>query len=531
MLNSLIQSLKQVPPGSPWTAPPAAVVVAIGLWWGSGPAPLRAETGLAPWVNPQSPALLAELSQQTPMAYGDSDYDNRRPSDRRTDSETAPETDSETAPETDTEIIRRGGPRVNPAPSAVPQPSSVPTMTPAIRDAIIKMEDKWQAEYSSHLQIQPIDQFTNPTQVITTLAQADAATGTHTGFLWVASTNDHISLILTTAQGTSVAHEIPVPQARLRQVVQLFNTGVSDPTSPPNRYLKPAQSLYDWLVAPLEPVLEAEGIDTLIFCMGQGLRSLPLAALHDGNQFLIERYAIVRVPAFVLSDLSYRPLRNTQVLAMGASEFTDQSALPAVPLEINTIVQDLWPGTAVLNQNFTLDNLQRERERQPYSIIHLATHANFQSGDLSQSYIQLWDSRLTLDRIDELNWQDPLVELLVLSACETALGDTEAELGFAGMTVQAGVKSALASLWSVSDVGTLALMTEFYSQLETASSKANSLQEAQLAMIRGEVKVSDGRLSSVSRGTSLETGPDFHPPANFSHPFYWSAFTLIGSPW
>ena len=418
-----------------------------------------------------------------------------------------------------------------PAPPATPDSTAAAPLAPELAKAIVDMENRWQQEYQNYLNLPDLKDFESPGQVVLTLNEADRQTGTRTGFLWIAATPEYISVILSTAQGVTVERQIPVPRDRVMQVVRLFNIGIADIQSPPGRYLRPAQQLYDWFVAPVEAELEAEGIDTLIFCMGQGLRSLPIAALHDGQQFLIERYAPVRVPAFALSNFVYQPLKGSRVLAMGASEFTDQSDLPAVPLEVTTITEQLWPGVGILNQDFTLDNLIRQRQDQAYGIIHLATHANFAGGDLSNSYIQLWDSRLTLDRIPDLNWNNPPVDLLVLSACETALGDVEAELGFAGLTVQAGVKSALASLWSVSDVGTLALMTEFYSHLQTAESKADALRDAQLAMLRGEVTVADGVLRGSLRGETTLGGGELEQFADLSHPFYWSAFTIVGSPW
>ncbi|MBD2017392.1 CHAT domain-containing protein [Microcoleus sp. FACHB-53] len=123
-------------------------------------------------------------------------------------------------------------------------------------------------------------------------------------------------------------------------------------------------------------------------------------------------------------------------------------------------------------------------------------------------------------------------ELLVLSACRTALGDREAELGFAGLAAQAGVKSVLGSVWNISDEGTLALMTEFYQQLKQAPMKAQALQQAQLAMLKGEVRFEGGELRTTA-GEKLPLPPELAKleDQDFSHPNYWSGFTMIGSPW
>jgi CHAT domain-containing protein len=218
---------------------------------------------------------------------------------------------------------------------------------------------------------------------------------------------------------------------------------------------------------------------------------------------------------------------------MGASEFTQLNPLPAVPVELSTIAKTLWQGEALINQDFTRVNLLKERQKYPYEIIHLATHAEFNAGDKSNSFIQLWNEQLHLGELRTLGWNNPPVELLVLSACRTALGDETAELGFAGLAVAAGVKTALASLWYVSDEGTLGLMTEFYQHLSQVTIKAEALRQAQLAMLAGEVKITEGELrgSGLLRGVALPATLAQIGDRNLSHPYYWAAFTMIGSPW
>jgi len=271
----------------------------------------------------------------------------------------------------------------------------------------------------------------------------------------------------------------------------------------------------------------------LIFSMDTGLRTLPIAALHDGKQFLVEKYSFSLIPSLSLTDTRYFDLRNSQVLAMGVSEFppdSDQPPLPAVPLELST-VNSIWPGISLLNNQFTIENLRARRAQGKYPIIHLATHGEFQAGGASNSYIQFWDRKLHLDELRELKFNESPVELLVLSACSTAVGDDDAELGFAGLAVQAGVKSALASLWYVSDAGTLGLMTEFYQQLRRVPIKAEALRQAQLAMLRGDVRLQDGYLYNSRNRAPLPRSLANRGNRSLSHPYFWAAFTLIGSPW
>lgn len=166
--------------------------------------------------------------------------------------------------------------------------------------------------------------------------------------------------------------------------------------------------------------------------------------------------------------------------------------------------------------------------------MHLATHGEFTGDRPEDAYIQFWDEKLRLDQLRQLPLNEPTaVELMVLSACRTALGDEEAELGFAGLAAQAGVKTAIGSLWYVSDQGTLSLMSEFYQQLQTAPIKAEALRQAQLAMLRGEIRLEDGRIITSRSGLEIplpEAIGDVQG-LEFDHPFYWAAFTAIGSPW
>jgi CHAT domain-containing protein len=342
--------------------------------------------------------------------------------------------------------------------------------------------------------------------------------------------NEELELLLVTSTGNAIRKRVGTKRPKVLNVADTFRESVTNVRD--NRdYLYPSRQLYQWLIAPLEEDLQAQGIQNLVFIMDVGLRSVAVAALNDGKQFLVERYSVGLMPSLSLTDTRYKDIKDSQVLGMGVEEFPDKRPLPAVPLELNVITKQLWTGKSFLDGAFTLDNLKAQRKQEPFGIIHLATHANFLPGAASNSYIQLWNSKLRLDQLPQLGWNKPPVELLVLSACRSALGDEEAELGFAGLSVQAGVKSSLASLWYVSDEGTLGLMTNFYQKLKTAPIKAVALQQAQIAMLNGEVRVDDGQLYTP-RGV-LTLPPELAQTGNrpLTHPYYWAAFTLVGNPW
>ncbi len=342
--------------------------------------------------------------------------------------------------------------------------------------------------------------------------------------------NEELELVLVTAEGKLIRQRLGATRAEIRRVAREFRRAVTD-VKDPNGYLAPAQELYKLLVEPLEQNLQTQEIQNVAFLMDQGLRSLPLAALHDGEKFLVEKYGIGIMPGLSLTNLGPVDVRSSQVLGMGAEVFPDQTPLPAVPVELDVITRQLWPGEAYLNETFTVETLKQAREEEPFSIVHFATHAEFREGRANNSYIQLWDEKITLDELRELELNNPPVSLLVLSACRTAVGSKEAELGFAGLAVQAGVSTAMGSLWYVSDEGTLGLMTKFYEELKQIPVKAEALRQTQLAMLQGEVRIENGELVIDDNRIPLPPELAQLSDRDFSHPYYWSAFTLIGNPW
>jgi filamentous hemagglutinin family protein len=355
--------------------------------------------------------------------------------------------------------------------------------------------------------------------------------------------SDRLELLLVTGNKTirksvktTNRKEVLELAKKLTDSVANWNTNSEE--IEPKSYLNSAQQLYKLLIAPLETELKNRGIQNIMFVMDSGLRAIPLAALHDGEKFLVEKYSIGLAPSLNLTNTDYVSIKDAQILAMGASDYApeqQQDQLPAVPIEIKTITQQIGRGQLLLNQDFTLNNLKLKRQQTPFQIIHLATHANFKQTDNFRSFIQLYDSKLRMNDIRNLGWNNPPVELLVLSACKSAIGDEKTELGFAGLAVQTGVKSAIASLWPVSDAGTFTLMAEFYQHLKTAPIKAEALRQAQLAMIQGKVKIVGNKLifseGSIDLGEKLATELRNSIKGDLSHPNYWAAFTLIGSPW
>lgn len=400
-----------------------------------------------------------------------------------------------------------------------------------VAGAVGLLELGWKQQYETYNEGKIRSQLLSADEIASSLTRIATLTGKRTALVYSISLRDALEVILLLPNGQLSHHRIAdASETALTETIRTYRTGIVNVNSQPSDYLSAAQQLYRWIIAPLQPDLEAQQIDNLIFCLGKGLRSVPMAALHDGQQFLVEQYSLGVIPAFNLLDRHPSRLKGTKVLAMGASQFQTETPLPAVPIEINTI-RDLWQGESWLNQSFTLEQLKTRRSAYPFGIIHLATHATFAPGSVQKSYIQFWDQALRLDQLGEMNLRSPIVQLLVLSACRTALGDPNAELGFAGLAVQSGAKAALASLWSVSDAGTLVMMVNFYQQLKNSSIKAEALRQAQLAMLRGQLHLQSPPIQRAIGETSLPDDLQSNIQDDLSHPYYWAAFTMIGNPW
>lgn len=278
-----------------------------------------------------------------------------------------------------------------------------------------------------------------------------------------------------------------------------------------------AIQLYDWLIRPFENLLDERNVQTLVFVQDGIFRSVPMSALYDGNQFLIERYAITTTPSLNLT--SFEPLNRRQIraLALGLTEqatVDDRvfSQLNYVDSELQAVTSILPNSVELLNQNFTRDRLRQALEANTYPVIHIATHGQFSFEAEDAFLVSGFDpdqntQKITINDLDDLirstSLQNP-VELLVLSACQTATGDDRAALGLAGIAAQAGARSVLASLWAVNDQATAQLITRFYEGLFGEQlSRAKALQAAQIELIRS--------------------------PGRTAHPAFWSAFILIGN--
>ncbi|WP_434686321.1 CHAT domain-containing protein [Pseudanabaena minima] len=318
---------------------------------------------------------------------------------------------------------------------------------------------------------------------------------------------------------TNYANEEEIVTALIDYRASLRDTSSLD-------YLDQAKKLYDWVMRPIDAQLQELKIETVVFVMDSGLRVIPPAALHDGKQFLVERYASANIPSLRVTRLEERDRQNTRVLAMGLTEAREGlSALPAVEVEIRTIGTQVLAGTTFLDRDFTVANLQAQRGKEKYGILHLGTHGQFLEDRAKDSYIQFWDGKLRSYQIPSLRFDQPVIDMLTLSACETAVGNN---LGISGLAVESGARSILASLWAVSDVGTAPLMISFYKSFPNALSKATALRQAQLDLLKGKVKIENSQIIGVD-GFAAISLPKGTENVDIRHPFFWSSFILVGN--
>lgn len=280
-----------------------------------------------------------------------------------------------------------------------------------------------------------------------------------------------------------------------------------NPVFPKPARLAISKQIYDWSIRAAEANGDLEGAETLVFVLDGFWRNIPMSALYDGQQYLIQKYNVaLSVGLQLLEPRAIEP-ESLRVMTGGVTEARQGfSPLPGVEYEINQIAATL-PSSVLLNREFTRTTLQAKLQSRSFPVVHLATHGQF-SSNAEETFLLAWDGRINVKDLDNLlqgrkrGNQQP-IELLVLSACQTASGDDRAVLGLAGLALRAGARSTIATLWAVRDESTALLMTEFYKYLnQPGNAKADALRQAQLAL--------------------LDT-------PEYNHPFYWAPVVLVGN--
>ena len=368
--------------------------------------------------------------------------------------------------------------------------------TPLLREARDAIERLKETELQDYFRDSCVTSFEAKTRSIETIAPGTAV-------IYPISLADRLELLVSFGnelrQFTS-----PIPVTPLRAEVQRFRELLEKRET--NEYLVPARQLYDQIIRPIEPDLIAHHIDTLVVVPDYTLRTVPFAALNDGRGFLVDRYATAIAPSLRLTEP--KPLSTTPsaALVLGISKSVEGYVpLPNVEREVAQ-VHDIEGGQQLLNDSFSRERFRTELERVPYSVVHIASHGQFGS-DPSQTFVLAFDGQLTMDDLErDIKFgarRENALELLVLSACETASGDDRAALGLAGVALKAGARSAVATLWYINDQAAGELIQNFYKNVQSGEySKAHALQAAQ---------------------RTLAADP------RYAHPAYWAPFLLIGN--
>jgi CHAT domain-containing protein len=329
----------------------------------------------------------------------------------------------------------------------------------------------------------------------------------HTAILYPVPLDSRL-VVLISVGGKTYQHELQVTSDELNETALKLRANLQ--TRPHNRFLLQSQQLYQWLIAPFEKLLADNQVDTLVVVPDGNLRMIPFSTLHDGKHFLIEKYALSITPGLTLVNPKPVNWNESKILLVGLSEAVqDHSALPNVPKELENIkkIAGNIPSKRILNKDYSFKNFRTEIKQNEYSIIHIATHGEFE-GDPAHTYLLTYHEKMRMDDLQHAiglsRFRDKQIELLTLSACKTAVGDDKAALGLAGVAVKAGARSAIATLWYVDDEATSIAISEFYQQLflNPGFSKAKALQETQKKLIK------------IKR---------------YWHPSYWGPFLLIGN--
>ena len=318
---------------------------------------------------------------------------------------------------------------------------------------------------------------------------------------------DSLEIIVLQRERPILHHQIKLSQKEVEDAIFKMRRSQRITASAKEQQSASAK-LYDWLIRPFEEQLATQQIKTLVFVLDGYLRNAPMAALYDREtkEYLVEKYAIALTPGLQLLQSPSLQSEKVQAFAAGISQSVQGfAALPAVEWELKKI-SELISSQKLLNQEFTSENLETKTETNPAPIVHLATHGQF-SSNREETFILAWDEKIKVTEFERLlrrreTIEATPIELLVLSACQTATGDKRAALGLAGVAVRSGARSTLASLWSVQDGSTAELIVEFYRQLMNPNiSKAEALRRAQVSLLKGKYKL----------------------------PYFWAPFVLVGN--
>lgn len=351
-----------------------------------------------------------------------------------------------------------------------------------------------------------------------------------------AGTDVFLDLTLIPAEAAVVGKRVELSSTQFKALLKQFYGQLSRQEDLRlNNPAAPARQLYDLLIRPLAAELDALRVTTLLIGADRGLQALPFAALHSGEGFFGDRYAFALTPSLSLTNLSQAGSGEQRLLLAGASQFEGLAPLPLVPQELREIAS-IQASDLVLNNRFTPATVEQTAAEARYNRVHLATHAEFLPGGPARSKLYTGTATLPLNTLATLRQrrQGAPLDLITLSACRTALGDADSELGFAGLALQAGARSAIGTLWYVDDVATSAYFIQMYRYLKQGLPKAEALQFTRRDFASGRVQRVDDKILAVDGQvlmSGLSTAQQRRVSAGMGNPYFWAGIELLGSPW
>ena len=356
-----------------------------------------------------------------------------------------------------------------------------------------------------------------------------SALGAGSALVQYVLSENRLNIILTTAD-TQIAKSVVISLKDLNQKIEFFRVALGNPNIPARPM---GQELYKLLVAPIEAELDTANTRTLMLSLDGALRYIPIAALHDGARYLVERYDMALYTEVTKDNLHHRPGTGMTIAGLGLTRQIEAfDPLPEVRAELTAIVrngnQGLIEGELHFDEQFNMSSIRQALQRK-HPLMHLASHFVFRPGNESTSFLLLGDGdRLTLSRIRQEKLDFSHIDLMTLSACDTGMGGgrtaTGEEIEGLGALVQKqGAKGVIATLWPVADESTGLLMRHFYRLREEKKlSKANALRQAQLILINGPAATGADKATSPSAVVSKQAAP-------YAHPYFWAPFILMGN--
>ena len=347
-----------------------------------------------------------------------------------------------------------------------------------------------------------------------------------------------IDQTLIPAAGTPVGKRTEVNNKAFKTNLRQFYSQLSSmaPISVTNP-TDPARQMYDLLIRPLKQELEQQKITTLLISMDLELQSIPIAALHNGEKWFGQEFAFSVTPSMSLMPRidNSGDESNAKSLLAGNSQFKQLAPLPLVEQEIKKIAS-FTESTVALNKNFSQERLLEEAESEDTNNIHLATHAEFIPGRPGQSKIHMEDGSLTMDDLRKLRLsrQGKPLNLFTLSACRSAMGDSNSEHGLAGLALLAGAQSAIGTLWYVDDIATSIFFIRFYKWLKEGNTKSQAMRLSRNELINDSLNVKNGQVVDENGDVvlgQLSSRQTIKLKQGLSHPYFWAAPVLLGKPW